>query len=292
MQTGVKGLHPAAAFLFFSVAFAAGMTATHPLTLGLCLTAALALDLRLRGRRAAAFFLKLTLPLAALIPAFNGIFSHYGVTPLFTLPGGNRFTLEAVLFGAVFGLRAAAALTWLNCFNEVVTPEKFIRLFGRVSPKTALILSMALRFLPLLQSQATQINAAQTGCGARGAGVFGRLRDAGRRFSILLSWLLEKGVDTADAMRARGYGLPGRRSYAPFRPTPADAACAALSLAGLAAYIYLHVTMRASYNPVIEIPVPGALQSAAAILTAGALLFPLILDITEKNKWKRLASGR
>lgn len=292
MQTGIKGLHPAAAFLFFAAAFTVGMTATHPITLGICLLTALATDLRLRGKRALRFFLKLTLPLALLIPAFNGVFSHYGVTPLFTLPGGNRFTLEAVLFGTVFGLRAAAALTWLNCFNETVTPEKFIWLFGRFSPKTALVLSMALRFLPLLTSQAAQINAAQTGCGCESRSRIGRLRAAARRFSILLSWLLEKGVDTADAMRARGYGLPGRRSYAPFRPAPADWITAALTVGGAAAYFYLHTVLRAVYNPVLEIPVPGAAQIAAAALLAGALLFPLILDITEKNKWKRLASVR
>ena len=33
----------------------------------------------------------------ALITACNGLFSHYGVTPLLTLPSGNRLTLEALV---------------------------------------------------------------------------------------------------------------------------------------------------------------------------------------------------
>ena len=41
-------------------------------------------------------------------------------------------------------------------------------------------------------------------------------------FSILVTWSLENAVDTADSMRARGYGLPGRSAFSIFTLTKRD----------------------------------------------------------------------
>ena len=36
-------------------------------------------------------------------------------------------------------------------------------------------------------------------------------------FSIVVTWSLESGIITADSMRCRGYGLPGRTSFSLYR---------------------------------------------------------------------------
>ena len=35
--------------------------------------------------------------------------------------------------------------------------------------------------------------------------------------SILVTWILEDSIDTADSMNARGYGLNGRTSFSIYR---------------------------------------------------------------------------
>ncbi len=285
-RIGFRGAHPAAAFFFYAAALTVSMTATHPALPALSLFAAVAMDLRFRGRRALRFFGGAVLPLMLLITAANGLFSHYGVTTLFLLPGGNRFTLEALAFGGIFALRAGTALVWLQSFHLVLTAEKWIRLFGRFSPKTALVISMALRFLPLMTEQSAQIAAAERGSGCVPTGFVGRLRAVTRRLSVLFSWVLERGVDTADSMRARGYGLPGRRCAADSRFSFVDRLILCLSAGGAAAYFALFSALRANYNPVIELPALGAAQ--IALLSGLTLVFftPLIFDITEKQRWK------
>ena len=43
------------------------------------------------------------------------------------------------------------------------------------------------------------------------------VRSALRVFSIVVTWSLESGLITADSMRCRGYGLPGRTSFSLYR---------------------------------------------------------------------------
>ena len=43
-----------------------------------------------------------------------------------------------------------------------------------------------------------------------------RARNGLQIFSILVTWALENAVDTADSMKSRGYGLPGRTAYSNF----------------------------------------------------------------------------
>ena len=102
MQLGFKSVHPISAFVFFVFAFVLSMTASHPLLLAVSFITGLIYDIKLSGKKAVSFFLKVILPMVFLITFFNGIFSHYGVTVLFKIPNGNNFTLEALVFGFVF----------------------------------------------------------------------------------------------------------------------------------------------------------------------------------------------
>ena len=130
MQTGFKSVHPISAFVFFVFAFILSMTASHPLLLAVSFVSGLVYDIKLSDGRSVSFFLKIILPMILLITVFNGVFSHYGVTVLFKMHNGNNFTLEALVFGFVFSIRTASALLWLDSFNEIITSDKFIFLFG------------------------------------------------------------------------------------------------------------------------------------------------------------------
>lgn len=287
MQTGFKSIHPISAFAFYVFAFVLSMTSSHPLILAVGFVAGLAYDVKLSDKNAVSFLLKVILPMICLITLFNGIFSHYGVTILFKLPDGNNFTLEALTFGLVFSIRTASALLWLNSFNEIITSDKFIFLFGRVSPKIALVISMVLRFIPLVRSQSEEIKKAEKGVGNLPADKdsIGKIRHSTRRLSILISWTLEKGIDTADSMKARGYGLHGRTSYNSYRFRFKDALFLVFTLVASGMFIFVDSKYKANYNPIIDIPTPDLLSSLLILFIALTLLMPTFCDLREDRKW-------
>ena len=287
MQTGFRSVHPVSALVFFALAFVLSMTASHPLLLIVSLITGIIYDIKLSGKKAALFLLKVILPMALLITVFNGLFSHYGVTVLFKLHNGNSFTLEALVYGLVFSVRTASALVWLNSFNEIITSDKFIFLFGRISPKTALVISMVLRFIPLIRNQSEEIGRAERGIGNMPTekDLIGKIRYGARRLSVLISWTLEKGIDSADSMKARGYGLHGRTSFNSYIFSVKDAFFLLLSLVASGMLFFVTAKYKAGYNPVIDIPMPDILSLILTAVIAFVLLLPILYDLREERKW-------
>lgn len=74
------------------------------------------------------------LPLFLLVAVTNPLFSHNGVTPLFFM-NGNPVTLEAVVYGVFISVMVVGVLFWCKCYNEIMTEDKFLYLFGRIIPK-------------------------------------------------------------------------------------------------------------------------------------------------------------
>ena len=286
-RLGFRGAHPVSALLFFALAVTASTASTHPIVLAVCFGSAAACDIALQGKKAVRLFTRALLPMLALISCFNGLYNHYGVTVLFQMRSGNNFTAEALLYGLVFAVKACSAILWLDLTAEVLPSEKIIFLFGRFSPRLALVISMALRFLPLIRRQSGQINAAQKGLGATTDGnLWRRLRAAAHRLSILISWTLERGVDTADSMRARGYGLRHRTQYDRFAFSPLDTAAAAVCVIAFALYLATVKGMTAIYNPVVTVPFPNALGWLSCAALAAALLFPIGAEFAVQRRYK------
>jgi len=273
--------------VFFIFSFVLCLTATNPYILFIGSVSGAVYDLKLQRKKATAYIFKFILPLILLITVFNGLFSHYGVTVLFVIPNGNNFTLEALIYGFVSGIRIAGMLLWLDCFNEIITSEKIIFIFGRFSPRLALITSMVLRFIPLIRDQSAEIANAEKGIGngSKDSGFIGRLRSASRRLSILVSWTLERGIDTSDSMRARGYGLHGRTSYNAYVFSVRDALITAISFAAFVLTFVSSQKLSASYNPIIAIPSPDAVSVILIIFFASVLLMPLMIDLWEEKRW-------
>lgn len=287
MQTGFRTVHPVSAFIFYSFAFVLTMTATHPALLAVSFIAGFLYDIKLSGKKAFCFFQKTVLPAIFLITLFNSLFSHYGVTVLFKMQNGNSFTLEALVYGFVFSFRAASALIWLNSFNEIITGDKFIFLFGRLSPKTALVFSVVLRFIPLIREQSEEIKRAEKGIGnfPPENNLISKIRHGSRRLSILISRTLERGIDSAHSIKARGYGLHGRTSYNSYIFSFKDALFILLSLSASALSFYTGIKYKAEYNPVILIPKPDSISLIMIIFTAFVLLLPSLYDLREERKW-------
>lgn len=210
--------HPAINLLYFTAVLTGTILFRQPVFLCLSYVCAFLYLLKLRGPRALIPGLGL-LPLALLYALWYGSYHHFGLTVLGVNFIGNQVTLESFLCGGTWAMVCVAAVLWMGCVHAVFTTDKIVYLLGRVSPHLSLYLSILLRTVPRLNKQRQRIELAQRGIG-RGKGqgnIFQRMRNALRRGSILLTWLIEGIVTTSDSMRCRGCSLRGRTAYSLYR---------------------------------------------------------------------------
>ena len=210
-----QSYHPAVNFVYFACVLGFSMFLLHPVCLAITLLCGAAYAIVLHGRRAVRFQLAALLPMMVVAAAINPAFNHAGMTILGYLPGGNPLTLESVAYGIAAAVLLAAVICWFSCFHTVMSSDKFIYLFGAVIPVLSLLLSMSLRFVPRLKEQARVIANAQkcVGKNISDGSLWQRARHGMAILSCLVSWTLENAIDTADSMKSRGYGLPGRTAY-------------------------------------------------------------------------------
>ena len=287
MKTGARGLHPVSSLLFFVSVFLVTLLTLNPYVLSVSLLGAVLLDVRLRGKKAVKGIFLFLLPTAVLITLFNAFFAHYGVTVLFTFKSGNNVTLEAFVCGAVYAFRTVCMILWLFCFNEILSQEKFLFLFAKVSPRLSLVLSMVLRFLPLFSDNAEEIGRAQRGIGndSKSGSFFVRFKSSLRAVSILITRSLEHAIDTANSMTARGYSLKGRtnsRKY-PFRFV--DVLLIVLSVLSCVCSIVFIESVEARFNPVIFVEPPSVKGASVCVLFFALCVSPFIFDVSEEKLW-------
>jgi len=289
-----SGFHPLVNFLYFGFVLAFAMIFTHPVCLGLSLLCAFTYSVYLNGRKAVRFTLIYMLPMLIIAALMNPAFNHQGGTILTYLPDGNPLTLESILYGLAAAAMLVTVVTWFSCFNAVITSDKFVYLFGRVIPALSLILAMSLRLVPRFKAQIKVISGAQrcVGRDASSGNILQKAKHGIRILSIMVTWALENAIETADSMKSRGYGLPGRTAFSIYRFDRRDRnallfilACAAYIIAG-----YFTGGLYFRYYPTVKVlwDTPYAVSLFAAYLALGA--FPLIVNIKEDLIWKSIAS--
>lgn len=289
-----SGYHPAVNFLYFGLVLFFTMCFLHPACLLLSLAAALRYAVCLNGRRAVRRSLRYLLPAALLAALINPAFNHQGATILTYLPSGNPLTLESIAYGLAAAALLSAVVTWFSCYTAVMTSDKFVYLFGRVIPALSLVLSMALRFVPRFQVQARAVSQAQrcVGRDVSDGSLLQRLRNGVTILSILLTWCLENALETADSMKSRGYGLPGRTAFSIYRLDDRDQA-ALWWLGALGGYIlsmWGAGGFACRYFPTFRLA-PRDGWSLSGLLAFGLLcLTPVIIDRREDRQWTRLRS--
>lgn len=293
MRDAFDNVNPVVAFVFFVFALLMPMLLLHPVMLGISLFCAVVWLFFIKGRGALGYLLKFVIPITLLTAILNPVFNHAGVTILFYIRD-NPVTRESIIYGAASAVMLASVVTWFACFNHIFTSDKTVYLLGRFAPGLSLILSMSLRFVPLFTTQAKRIALAQRGAGmgTGGGSIIARAKSGLSIISSLITWSLESSVTTADSMRARGYGLHPRRSFANYRFDKRDtliASAIALGIiaTGLAAYLKL-ISVR--YFPSIKLNEATPLFWAFCAVYALTLLIPVIMNLSEALKWRSLRS--
>ncbi len=158
--------------------------------------------------------LRMGLTLALLIVVVNVLVVNRGETVLFRvgevpLLGRVDLTAEAIVEGAILGLRAAVAMIAFAVYSACVDPDRVLRALRPVAGRSALTAALISRLVPVAVADAT------------------RLRDAGRlrgpaaapvgRTTLLrrlMAGSLDRAVDVAATLELRGYSLqPPRRRH-------------------------------------------------------------------------------
>jgi len=296
-QQGFAALHPGVALAYFVIVILLSVCVPHPVLLACSAAGALLYCLQLKGAHATGKLLAGLVPLVLFAALVNALFNHQGVTIL-GHAWGAPITREALLYGAALAVMLAAVLLWFSCYNVVITSEKFLATVGRAVPSLALVISMALCFVPRYLKQLRRIAAAQRGLGrdAQAGNLRARLSSGFAQLSILTSWALESAIDTADSMHARGYGLPGRSAYAPFRFTDYDAGTLALMLVCTAPVVLALLTgvVNVQYLPTFllnqsALAISPALRTGIIAVAYGAFallcLLPVLMTLREELAW-------
>jgi ABC-type cobalt transport system, permease component CbiQ and related transporters len=294
MRDTFSSYHPLINFLYFALVLVFSMFFMHPICLIISFACAFAYSVYLNRKKALKFGIVVLLPALIMMALINPAFNHEGGTMLTYLPSGNPLTLESIVYGLASALMMIAVVSWFSCFNAVITSDKFVYLFGRVIPALSLILSMSLRFVPRFKAQIKVISNAQKCIGRdiSNGSVLRRARQGIRILSIMVTWALENAIETADSMKGRGYGLPGRTAFSIFRFDRRDRE-ALIYLLACGGYIIIGAVAQGlyfRYFPTIKGVLITPYSISLFVVYTALCIMPVIINIREDFRWKAIES--
>ena len=154
--------------------------------------------------------------------------------------------------------------------------------------------SMVLRFVPRYVEQIKVISNAQKCIGrdASQGNIFRRAKNGIKILSIMITWALENAIETADSMRSRGYGLPGRTSFSLFRFDNRD------KVVFLVIVILISIILLGAFKdvntmkffPSIKITEITGFSILVYISYFLLCIIPVIINIQEAVQWKYIES--
>lgn len=295
MVKQLSRFHPLSMLAFIVSVLAVVLVINDPVMLLVSLFISLIYIFAFGGRTVFLRYILMTCICAAGVMLINPLVSHRGITVLFYLPDGNPLTLESVIYGAAAAVLISSTVNWFYTVSICFNSERIVYLFGRLSPRLALLLSLTLGFVPKLQRRLADIRAARSVVkrdftqGRPGE----RMKNAACIMSSLIGGALENSVDTADSMTSRGYASRRRTSFSPFRLYARDVVFILTQLSCLAGIMYFYFSGKLdfSYYPTFSAAELTLSCAAAYILYAFMCSLPLIVCMKESIKWKFIRSG-
>jgi energy-coupling factor transport system permease protein len=286
-------MHTLTWIAWLAAAFAATVLAPNPLYLCLIFLAAAQVFLAWRGDSPLARSFGLFVRAGAFVCAGYVLFSVItvggarGATALLSLPAltlpawlggvvlGGPVTAEALAWGFTRGLAIWTLMVIFGAFNALIDHHRLLRLAPRSLFHAGLAVTIAVGFVPALLRSIAEIGQAQRARGHR----FGGPRSWPPLVSPLLAGSLEKSVQLAEALDARGYG----RAAGPAPLWRQAALILGVPLIGAGLFVWLY------YGP-------GAALPALALAAAGLLCLALAMgalgaaaprSVYRRERWRR-----
>lgn len=247
-HTAFDTAHPVvpAAFLAFTLALT--MASMQPVLIAASFVGAFAYSACTRGLGESVLALRWQLPLVIVIALLNPLFSASGSTEVLRI-GFRTVYLESLCYGFAMGALFVSSALWFQAAATLLPFDKVMALLGNAAPVVSLMISQCMRLIPRFVRQGRLIAAVQGASAPQGrqgapSAVSGRLRTT----SVLMGWTMEDALETADAVRARGWGAsPRRTTYARYRFLPSDALALVAIVLGGACVVAISVAATSQY---------------------------------------------
>lgn len=282
----LERLHPLTLFLNLVCVMLLTMFCMNPWIQLISCSGAVVLYLQVRGSRRKREWIWMVLFFVVVV-IIHPLFSHNGKTVLFYV-NGNRITMEAFFYGTVTALMMAGVLIWCRSLALLMTSDRIVYLFGRISPKAALLCSMTLRFVPMFRRQVGKTRENQRLLGLyKEDTLLDKLRAELYVFSAVVTWAFEHSMDTADSMQARGYGTGKRTQYTEYRMHSVDLV---LCITGIAITVWIGMmyaggSLNVMYYPAVRMPHAGVKEALVYVFYAVlCLLLPGVQMIGDKRR--------
>ena len=267
--------------------------------------------------------MRLFIPLSILIMILNPLLNRTGAHKIY-LWSGFFITYEAIAYGILMSLALLIVILVFSSYNRSVSYQEMLYIFSKKLPIISMIIVMALRFIPLINSRAIEVqklnslksNGVELEGGdeeridvdafnsnintdynsklvdklksnKRIAAIIKEAKTLGKIMGITVSWSLEESMFTAKSMKARGYNATERTSYLSYKFSNADFAFIALIIVTVGIIIVglLHGVGMINIYPSIDFRFSN-LPFNIYYLAFIVFLLPLIyLEIKERILW-------
>jgi energy-coupling factor transport system permease protein len=274
-DTPLHAARAAAAIGYCAALVVVALVSDHPIVLGATLLAVIGAGLAAgvgKELRRAAW---IAVPLALTIAAINPLVTREGLTVIARLGevpalGQLDITLEATVYGLLLGLRALILIEAFALYSAAVDPDDVLRLFRRVSYRSALTATLATRMVPVLARDARRLADAQRCRPARPAPRLALVR-------AVAGGALDRAVDVAATLEVRGYGSARRppRARRPWSRHDLGFAAAAVALVAAAVAGAVSGAARVHAYPALHVQA-GLPELALAVTVLVLALAPFV----------------
>jgi energy-coupling factor transport system permease protein len=211
------------------------------------------------------------------IVAVNVLVSRDGLTVFARLGdlgpfGQGDLTVEALVYGAVVALKFTALILVAALASLAIDPDALLRICRRLSFRSALTASLAVRMIPVLAADAQRLAEAQrTRPDGGPSGARGRVA----LLSAVLAGSLDRAMDVAATLELRGFAAAPRAPRLRRPWSRHDLAFAASAVAVLAVALLARLGGGASFTayPLVRAaPLGAGLFALCAALVLAVLL--------------------
>ena len=283
--------HPINSIIFFIIVLFYTMYSTNLVITGISFLSSLICFLLIfRGEKRIKSLLFYFL-IGIIIIVSNPLISQNGETILFNI-GKVSISYEAIVFGIYSAMMLISILIWFNCYNKMITADKFLYLFGKILPSTSITLTMGMRFIPEFLKRGKRIRQAQKNLGVTSSGLRGAVKNGAKQISMLTSAALENSMEVSNSMRARGYGIKRRSNYGIYRFRRTDLI---VLIFELLLFVVMFYGIFTSKTDLVYYPKIGKISFEYSdiilyVATLLLMLLPAINEVWEELKWKFLKS--
>jgi energy-coupling factor transport system permease protein len=226
--------------------------------------------------------LRMALIVALPIVAVNVLVSRQGLTVFARLGdlgpfGQGNLTFEALLYGGVIALKVALLVLVTTLASLAVDPDELLRLWRRLSFRSALTASLATRMVPVLAADAQRISEAQR---TRPQGTPSGTRARVALLGAVIGGSLDRAMDVAATLEVRGFATAHRARRIPRAWSRHDVAFAASAVCILALALLGRLGGAASFDAYPQVHMRVGPET---FLLCAALLVAVVLPVGDRR---------